>query len=482
MTRLAPPPSARTQTRPGVVLAILCSAVILSSLDLFIVNVALPQIAADFGDASLSSLSWVLNAYAIVFAALLVLAGRLADRASRKRGFLLGVAIFTAASVACAAATGVGTLVAFRAVQALGAALLMPTSLGLVLAAYPAERRGGAVRIWTAMGGLAAGLGPVLGGLLVAADWRWAFLINVPVGIAALVLGWRLLPDVPGDRGPIPDLAGSLLLTFSIGALVLGLVKSNDWGWASGSVVILLATSVVAAALFGLRSARHPSPLFELSLLRLRSYGVTLLATTLFSAAFAGMLLSIVLWAQTDWGWSALQTGLAVSPGPLMVPVLSVASGRLIPRFGPGPVIAAGCAAFAAGLLWWTAAVGLQPDYANVLGGLLVTGIGVGLTLPTLFSTAAGALPPQRFATGSAVVSMIRQIGFAVGVAVLIAVLGAPSTPQQRLTAFQHGWIMLALAALLGGAVALLLRRPAPATAAMPAPAPAPAPAAAVGA
>jgi EmrB/QacA subfamily drug resistance transporter len=478
MTRLTPPGPPRTQTRPGVVLAILCSAVILSSLDLFIVNVALPQIAEDFGGASLGSLSWVLNSYAIVFAALLVLAGRLADRASRKRGFLLGVAIFTAASAACATATGVGMLVTFRAVQALGAALLMPTSLGLVLAAYPADRRGGAVRIWTAMGGLAAGLGPVLGGLLVAADWRWAFLINVPVGIAALALGWRLLPDVPGDRGPVPDVAGSLLLTFSIGTLVLGLVKSNDWGWGSGSVVTLLVASVVAGVLFVLRSARHPSPLVELSLLRLRGYGVTLLATMLFSAAFAGMLLSIVLWAQTDWGWSALKTGLAVSPGPLMVPLLSVASGRLIPRFGPGPVIAAGCVAFAAGLLWWTGTVGLRPHYADVLGGLLVTGIGVGLTLPTLFSTAAGALPPQRFATGSAVVSMIRQIGFAVGVAVLIAVLGAPSTAQDRLTAFQHGWVMIALVSLAGGAVALLLRRPAPVTAA----APAPAPAAAVGA
>jgi len=482
MTGLTRPAPARPQTRPGVVLAILCSGVILGSLDLFIVNVALPQIAHDFGDASLGSLSWVLNAYAIVFAALLVPAGRLTDRASRKRGFLLGVAIFTAASAACAASTGVGMLVALRAVQAVGAALLVPTSLGLVLAAYPAERRGGAVRIWTAMGGLAAGLGPVLGGLLVAADWRWAFIVNVPVGIAALVLGWRLLPDVPGDRGPLPDAVGALLLTLSIGALVLGLVKSNDWGWGSGRVVALLAASVAATALFVRRSGRHRSPVLELSLLRVPSYSVTLLATMLFSAAFAGMLLSIVLWAQTDWGWSALKTGLAVSPGPLMVPVLSVASGRLIPRFGPGPVIAAGCAAFAAGLLWWTGAVGLQPHYADVLGGLLVTGIGVGLTLPTLFSTAAGALPPQRFATGSAVVSMIRQIGFAVGVAVFIAVLGAPSTPQARLTAFQHGWAVTAVAAVLGGAVALLLRRPAPVIATAPASAPVPAPAAAAGA
>src|ERR1700704_4178129 len=196
----APPaPGSRSRdTPPGQVLAIVCAGVVLASLDLFIVNVALPDISRDFGHAGLGELSWVLNGYAIVYAALLVFFGRLADRHRLGDGFLLGVAIFTAASAGCAAASGVAMLVALRLVQAGGAALLTPTSLGLVLASYPPERRGGAVRTWTAMGGLAAALGPVIGGLLVTASWRWVFLVNVPIGLLALAVGWRWLPGVPG--------------------------------------------------------------------------------------------------------------------------------------------------------------------------------------------------------------------------------------------------------------------------------------------
>ena len=205
----------------------------LASLDLFIVNVALPSIARDLGAADLSELSWVLNGYAIVYAALLVFFGRLADRYRRDRAFLLGVAVFTAASAACAASTSVGMLVAFRLVQAAGAALLTPTSLGLVLASYPPERRQGAVRAWTAVGGLAAAIGPVAGGLLVAASWRWVFLVNVPIGIAALVVGWRRLPAVPGHDTERPDPLGVVLVTAGVGLLTLGLVKGPDWGWGS---------------------------------------------------------------------------------------------------------------------------------------------------------------------------------------------------------------------------------------------------------
>ncbi len=251
----------------------------------------------------------MLNAYAVVFASLLVPAGRLADRAGRRGGFLIGVAIFTLSSAACAAANSVVVLVGFRIVQAAGAALLIPTSLGLVLAAYPPERRVGAVRIWTATSGLAAAAGPVLGGLLVQASWRWVFIVNVPIGIAAIVAGRRVLPRPAAERGPLPDLFGAALLTAGVGALSLGLVKANDWGWGSSRIVGALAGAAVVLALFVLRSARHRSPIVELSLLRERGYAVTLLAAVLFSTAFGAMLLSIVLWLQEDWRWSALTGG-----------------------------------------------------------------------------------------------------------------------------------------------------------------------------
>ena len=458
----------RPAPRPGIVMAVVCTGVVLSSLDLFIVNVALPQIAEGFHGATLANLSWVLNAYAVVFAAFLVPAGRLADRMGKRGGFLVGVAIFTTASAACAAATGVGMLVAFRIVQALGAALLVPTSLGLVLAAYPPERRSGAVRVWAATSGLAAAAGPVLGGLLVQASWRWVFVVNVPIGIAAILAGRRVLPRIPAEGGTLPDLGGAAFLAAGVGGITLGLVEANTWGWSSWRVAAALAAAVGSLGIFLLRSRSHASPILELSLLREPRYAIAVGSTALFSTAFGAMLLSIVLWLQDDWGWSALRAGLAVAPGPLMVPGVSLLSARLLPRLGSGGVIAAGCAFFAGGVVWWETAIRVTPDYlGDAVGGMLLTGIGVGLAFPTLFATASAALPPARFATGSAVVNMARQIGFAVGVAVFVAVVGTPGTPAGRLTGFQHGWLVIAGTALAAGlaALALELRRPAAALA-----------------
>jgi EmrB/QacA subfamily drug resistance transporter len=452
------------------VLLIVCAGVVLASLDLFIVNVALPQMARDFhvGAGGLSGLSWVLNAYAIVYAALLVLFGRLADRYRRDRGFLLGVAVFVAASAACGAATSVPMLVGFRILQAAGAALLTPTSLGLILATSTPERRHGAVRAWTAVGGIAAALGPVVGGVLVAASWRWVFLVNVPIGLLALAVGWRRLPHIPGHSVPRPDALGAVLVTAGVAALTLGLVNGGSWGWGSARTVAALAAGVGALALFAAHTARSRNPLIDRALFRVRPFTGASLVALLFSAAFGGMLLSRVLWAQDVWHWSALVTGLSIAPGPLMVPLFSfLVAGRLIARYGPGPVIAAGSVIFAAGAAWWGLAIGLRPDYVHdVLGGMLLTGIGVGLTLPTLMATGAASLPPQSFATGSAVVNMLRQVGLAIGVAVLIAVLGSPRSPVATRAAYRQASFVIAAIAFAGGLVGVMLlaarRAPAP--------------------
>ncbi|HWF53022.1 MAG TPA: DHA2 family efflux MFS transporter permease subunit [Solirubrobacteraceae bacterium] len=459
----------RGNASPMMVLAIVCAGVVLASLDLFIVNVALPDIARDLHQRNLGDLSWVLNAYAIVYAALLVLFGRLAESRRRENGFLLGVLIFTAASAACGAATSLPMLVAFRVVQAAGAALLTPTSLSLVLATSAPERRHGAVRAWTAIGGLAAALGPVLGGLLVEASWRWVFYVNVPIGIAALIVGWRLLPRVDGHPTPRPDAFGALLVTVGTAALTLGLVKGNDWGWASGATLATLIGSVLALAAFALHCARHHNPLIDGALFKVRAFSGSSVVSIAFSIAFGGMLLSRVLWAQDVWGWSALQTGLGIAPGPLMVPLFSfVVAARLIPRIGAGPVIAIGATIFAAGAAWWAFGAGLHPDYAGeMLGGMLLTGIGVGLTLPTYMAAGAASLPPHAFATGSAVVNMLRQVGLAIGVAILIAVLGTPHSPHGTLLAYRHASEVIAAASLLAAlAGAVLLRRPAAAASA----------------
>jgi EmrB/QacA subfamily drug resistance transporter len=432
-------------TRRYQVLLVVSAAVFVVSLDLFIVNIALPSIQDDFPGQSLGALSWILNAYAIVFAALLVPAGRLADLLGRKRGFLLGLTLFTVASVLCAAAPSLGWLIAGRVLQAAGGALLMPTALGLLLPEFPPEQRGAAVGAWAAVGGVAAAFGPPLGGLLTEVDWRWIFLVNVPVGAVTLVAGRRILREArdPGD-GRLPDLVGAALLAAAIGSLTLALVQGGDWGWGSARIDGLFAATVVLLALFGVRSARHPRPVVEPELLRVRSFAMANLGAVLFLAAFGAMLITAVLFLTDVWGWSALRAGVALVPGPLMAAVFSPPSGKLSDRYGQRAVGIPGGILFALGCLWWVTQAGPQPDYAgDLLPGMILTGIGVGLTMPTLASAAAASLPPARFATGAAVLSMSRQIGAALGVAVAVAILDTGGGME----AFDRAWTFMALAA-----------------------------------
>ena len=440
-----------------MVLTILSLAAFMASLDMFIVNVAFPDISRDFAGSSLSDLSWVLNGYAVLFAALLVPLGRLADRYGRLTGFLGGLFVFTVASAACAASQDLWTLVAFRGLQAAGAAALMPTSLGLLLAATPAEGRVKAVRIWAAVGALAAAFGPVVGGLLVELSWRWVFIVNVPVGVLALVASRRLVPDSRDDAVTrTPDLLGAVLVTVAIGALALGLVQGPYWGWASARDVTTFVIAGVGLVGFWLRSARHPLPVVELGLLRVRSFAWSNVTGVLFSIAFAGGLLAIVLWLQNVWGYSALRTGLAIAPGPLMVPVFAAVCQRVAHRVPPGVLAAIGCTLFAVGTALFALTVGPTPAYVTeMLPGWAIGGIGVGFALPTIMSSATADLPPARSATGSAVVTMARQVGFVLGVSVFVAVIGTPSSYGEVHAAFASAWWVIAGAAVLAAVTAI---------------------------
>ena len=463
--------STRGTARFAAVFAVVTAGIAMVNLDLFIVNVALPSIGRTFGGADLSSLSWVLNAYAIVFAALLVPAGRAADLIGRRTAFLAGVIVFALASAACAVAPDVWLLVVARIVQAAGGALLMPASLGLLLAAAPPDKRTGAIRGWTSVGGAAAALGPVLGGALVAANWRWVFLVNVPIAAVALLASLRVLPRADNskkrasagatDTGDTirPDTVGAALFTIAIGALALALVKSDEWGWTSARVLGSIAAAAVLLALFARRSARHPAPVIEPHLLRLPAFSTATAANVVFGAAFGAMLLMVTLWCQDVWGWSALKTGLGVAPGPLLVPFFAVGAGPLARRIGPGPVAALGCAIYAAGCVFWRFNLSLVPDYpAHMLPGMLMTGTGVGLALPTLVSAGVSAVPPHRFATGSGVVTMARQVGIVIGVAILVTVLGHPSGAA-AVAAFQRATVVIAAIAVTAGLASLLLVR-----------------------
>ena len=461
--------------RRGAVLAVLSLAAFMASLDLFIVNVAFDDIGRDFGGTPLADLSWILNGYAIVFAALLIPLGRLADRYGRKAGFLLGLGLFTAASLACALCTDLWPLVIARLLQAAGAAALTPASLGLLLAVFPPERRVGAVRVWAATGALAAGAGPVVGGLLVEVAWQWVFVVNVPVGVLAMVAAWRLVPDSrDASVSRVPDLLGAVIAAVAFGSLSLGLVKGEAWGWASGGTLGAFVAAAVALAWSWVRANRHPSPIVEPALLRVRPFAWANLTALLFTAAFAANLLSSLLWMQQVWGWSALRTGLGFAPGPLMVPLLAAVSQRFAGRVPLGRVAAVGCLLFAAGLALVTASVGAEAHYASdLLPGLLIAGAGVGLALPTILSAASADLPPSRTATGSAVVNMSRQVGAVLGVSLLVAVLGTPSTYDEMHTAFVEASLGCAAVSILAAAAAPWMSRRRPVTEVEPVPAPA---------
>jgi EmrB/QacA subfamily drug resistance transporter len=429
----------------------------MATLDLFIVNVAFPDIGRDFHQASLSDLSWILNGYTIVYAALLVPLGRLADRYGRKAVFLSGLALFTVGSAACAASPGLWALVAFRVVQAVGAAALTPTSLGLLLNATPPTGRAKAVRIWAATGALAAAVGPVVGGLLVQAAWQWVFIVNVPIGVVAFVATVWAVPDSRDSAiSRVPDLAGSGLIALSIGALALGVVKGPNWGWASGRALSSFAVAIIAGAVFVHRIRTHASPVVEPALLRVRTFAWSNAAALTYSAAFAASLLAAILWMQDVWHYSAVRTGLAVAPGPLMVPIFTAVAHRLVHRVQVGVVAAAGCALFGAGNVILLASVGPHAHYAMAfLPGWLVVGAGVGLAFPTILSSATADLPPARTATGSAVITMSRQVGLVLGVSILVAVLGTSTAFAQAHAAFQHGWWAIAAMSAVGMFAAL---------------------------
>src|SRR6516165_9023112 len=438
----------------------------MSSLDLFIVNLAFPYISRQYPGTSLSSLSWVLNAYTIVFAAVLVPAGRWADRIGRRRVFVAGLAGFSAGSVLCGLAPGVGLLIAARVIQAAGAGAMVPASLSLLLAAVPGAARAKALGTWSALGALGAALGAVIGGSLVQVNWRWVFWINVPVGLAAVVLAVRVVPESrdPGSRGR-PDVVGALLLAASVGLVAYALVKAPDWGWGSAGFIGLLAASVACGFAMVMRSRRHHSPVIELELLRSRTFSGTFAASILYYAGFGAFVLSSVEFLTGVWHYSAVEAGLAIAPGPLMVlPFARVVAPRLAARLGgPGRVAVIGCLVNALAQLLWLWRIQTAPDYvSHLLPAQLLGGAGVGLAIPSLLGAGSASLTPARFGTGSGILNTARQVGTVLGVAGLVAVL-THVAQADPVAAYRHSLILIVAFFVAAGltAAVLLTGRPA---------------------
>jgi NTE family protein len=434
------------------VLFIASLAVFLVFLDVTIVNIAFPAIRRTFTDTSLSDLSWVLNAYNVIVAALLVPAGRIADRLGRRRVFFVGLALFLLGSAISGLAPSAVVLIAARVLQAVGGAALIPASLGLVLEAFPADKRAMATSLWAAAGAVAAAAGPSLGGVLVeSTSWRWAFFVNLVIAIG-MVRAPRLLGETRNTEPTrMPDLLGAATLVVAIGALALGIVKAPDWGWSSERVLAAWAMAALFMAACAAQSARHPVPVLEPSILRIRTFSTANAAFFVFSIAFYALLLGNILFLTQVWRYSLMWAGFAVTPAALMAAVAAAAGGRLVERFGPRLVAMPALLLFSGACLAYHAA-GRHPDYiGHWLPAQLLSGTAVGLTFAGLTSASVIDLPPSRLATGTAISSCFRQIGAVVGIAGLVAVLAAPG-PHALMPAFERAWMLMACTAL-GAAV-----------------------------
>ncbi|WP_310740739.1 MFS transporter [Ideonella alba] len=443
-----PRPPAGAAASPWPVFWVASLATFLVSLDTTMLFAAFDPLRHAFADATPAELSWVLNAYTVVYATMLIPAGGLADTHGRKRVFLIGVTLFLAASAACGLAASVGWLIAARVLQAVGAALLTPASLSIVLAAFPQSRRAVVVSLWGAVGGLAAAVGPSAGSVVIDHfGWPWAFYINLPLGGLALWRGASMLQESPtsGVQRRV-DGVGMALLMLSVGAVTLAIVESSAPAWTRMELLVLAATGGVAAGAF-VAWARHArAPLVDLALFHHRTYRYVNLATLVFGTAFSMMFLTFFFFMMNVWQLSLPQAGLAVTPGPLLVMPTAILTGRLATRLGHRRFLVGGSLLYACSSLWFLLVPGTEPHYlSHWLPGLVMSGIAVGLVLPSLSAAAVNRLPVAHYAVGSAVNQATRQIGSVLGVALTVALLGHAALQRADFNALYlvHGTLAL---------------------------------------
>jgi len=461
VTPVGPPAAesaAVTTASPWPVFWVASVAVFLVSMDGTMLFAAFPALRRAFAGASAADLSWVLNAYTVVYAAMLIPAGGLADAHGRKRVFMLGVTLFLAASAACGLSANVAMLVAARALQAVGAALLTPASLSLVLAAFPPSRRALAVSSWGAVGGLAAAVGPSLGSFVVdSMGWPWAFFLNLPLGALSLWRGAQVLQESARDARPRRvDAVGMALMIVAVGAIALAIVQGQSPHWTRSELGVVAATGVTALIAFVLWSRSANAPLVDPALFRHRSYRYVNGATFVFGIAFAMMFFGFFFFMNAIWHYSLPRAGLAITPGPLAVIPVAVISGRLAGRHGHRPFLVGGALIYASASLWFLLLPGTEPAYVtHWLPGLLLSGIGVGMVLPSLSGAAVAKLPASHYAVGSAVNQATRQIGAVLGVALTVMLIG--HTPL-ALADFRPFYGMHILLALLTAALCLAVQ------------------------
>ena len=435
-------PDARSTRSPWVILAVLCLGLFMILLDGTIVNIAIPHIQTAF-DTSFGNIEWVMNAYILAFAVLLVTLGRFGDLWGRRKLFVGGMVLFTLGSLACGLAPSIELLIAFRVVQGIGGAAMMPSTLSIIADVFPAGKRGAAMGVWGGVSGLASGLGPVLGGIIiqyvtwpsVEGSWRWIFLVNIPVGIIGVILALRLVPE---SKNPTAvqslDLPGVGLISASLFCLTFALIEGQQYGWTSALILGLFAGTVVAFGLFYWREHRVSQPLIDFSLFRSLNFAAGNATGLLLSAAMMGAFFTIPIFLQSVLGFSAIKAGLVMAPMSVIIIVAAPVAGVLSDRVGSKWIVAAGMFVLAIGLGWMA---GLVPGVAKIspattslslLAPFLISGIGIGLAVAPVTSAVMATAPKDRVGNASGVLSTMRQVGSLMGIAILGAVLQSQVT------------------------------------------------------
>ena len=435
----------------------------LVSLDISIVNVAFGSFVAEWPE-SRRTLTWIFSAYNIAYAAGLLTAGRLADAFGRKRAFLTGLMIFMFGSILCAVSPTALFMVIARVIQAVGGAILTPASLALVLPEFAVEKRSAAIGIWGAVGGVSAASGPMIGGVLVDNfGWHSVFLVNVPFCLLALAIGTKLLHESRDETAPRSvDYFGALLVVLGVGLLTLMIVQSDEWGWVSNRSLVIFALSFLLLGAFVSRCNKVTHPVLDLRLFKLPFVTAAAIGGFAFSLGFFAMIFINTQWLQVVWGYSPSLSGLAGSPGPFAAAFVAAPAGKLANRIGHGKVVAAGALIMSVGIGWMNYFISPEIHYWDFYFPTMVfIGIGVGLCISTISSSATAFLPQPRFAMGSALNNTSRQIGSALGVALVSSMLVSASKTDDPTRGFHTAWTLMSGVIMLSGVAMLtLFRRP----------------------
>jgi EmrB/QacA subfamily drug resistance transporter len=461
-TPLQAPAGSSPGLRLGWILALTSTAYFMVVLDAVVVITALPRMQRDL-HTSISTLQWTLNAYGIAFAAGIITAAALGDRLGRRKVFTAGLILFTVASVACALAPHASELIAARTVQGLGGAIVLPLSLTILTAAFPAERRGMIVGIYGGLAGLAVAMGPIIGGAVTQGiDWHWIFWINVPIGVIAVLLGRSLLPESHGAPERL-DLVGVGLLTAGVLALVWALSRANEVGWSSAEVVSTLAAGPVLLLAFVRWESSVPEPMVPLQMLAVRDFAIGN-ATTFFmsGAIFAGALL-VTEEFQLARHYSPVGAGLRLLPFFATPMFISPLAGALSDRIGRRPIIVAGLSLLTAGLAWVAWRGSLRTSWIELTVALLIAGVGISMALPTVPTAVLGAVAPHEMGKASGINYMAQRFGavFAIAIAsTVFTTYGRLTSPSSVTAGFRLALWACAALAVLGALVATAMSAP----------------------